>query len=207
MQIVPTSEFSKPLSHVWQVLHCRYLILSRCSWCVLLCVRPHCRKGSFCTCLPSIRVVHVLDEHVWLEINALIGISEGNSAKGPQLHVPAQQTGSRALTIYRALCGWLWQMRILSNFERFGQQTWCLLCTSSTSILSQNITTCILLFLLLHAEWQFPDFSSLIDVVQTCCNRSHKTKTSRTTHRSRRGHLQLWGLALLGHQVFLRFLG
>ena len=70
---------------------------------VFCCVRPHCREGSFCTCLPSIRVVHVLDEHVWLEINALIGISEGNSAKGPQLHVPAQQTGSRALTIYRAL--------------------------------------------------------------------------------------------------------
>ena len=121
---------------------------------VFCCVRPHCREGSFCTCLSSIRVVHVLDEHVWLEINALIGISEGNSAKGPQLHVPAQQTGSRALTIYRALCGWLWQMRILSNFERFGQQTWCLLCTSSTSIasihilhkISQNITTCILPF-------------------------------------------------------------
>ena len=70
---------------------------------VFCCVRPHCREGSFCTCLSSIRVVHVLDEHVWLEINALIGISEGNSAKGPQLHVPAQQRGSRALTIYRAL--------------------------------------------------------------------------------------------------------
>ena len=101
---------------------------------VFCCVRPHCREGSFCTCLPSIRAVHVLDEHVWLETNALIGISEGNSAKGPQLHVPARQTGSRDLTIYRAVCGWLWHMRISSNFEGFGQQTWCLLCTSSTSI-------------------------------------------------------------------------
>ena len=114
-------------------------MLSLCSCGDLLCVGPHCCEDSFCSCLPSIRAVHVLDEHVWLEIKALIEISEGNSAKGPQLHVPAQQTGRRDLTSYRTVCGCLWQMLMLSNFERFGQQTWCLPCTSSTSISSIHI--------------------------------------------------------------------